>query len=106
MNTLAPITADLYDAHGDVCQSCSTQFKQYGQRRVFSGPLRTVKCLNDNLLVRNALEVPSAGGVLVVDGGNSLDAALLGDLMAELGRKNGWAGVVIFGAVRDVLTLG
>ena len=106
MNTPTLITADLYDAHGDVCQSCSTQFKQYGLRRVFSGPIRTVKCLNDNVLVRRALETPFAGGVLVVDGGNSLDSALLGDLMAELGRKNGWAGVVIFGAVRDVVTLG
>lgn len=99
-------TADLYDAHGESCQSCQTQFRQYGGRRVFSGPVRTVQCRDDNVLLRRMLETGSSGGVLVVDGGGSLASALLGDVVAELGRRNGWSGVIIFGAIRDALALG
>jgi len=105
MNPRAPLTADLYDGHADVCQSCSTQFRQYGARRIFAGRIRTVQCRDDNVLVRRALESPARGEVLVVDGGGSVESALMGDVIAELGRKNGWAGVIIFGAVRDVATL-
>ena len=105
MNSRAFSTADLYDAHGDRCQSCSTQFRQFGGRKIFSGPIRTVQCRDDNVLVRRALTSPSEGEVLVVDGGGSLESALMGDLIAELGRQSGWAGVIIFGAVRDVVAL-
>jgi regulator of ribonuclease activity A len=100
-----PTTADLFDVHGDHCQSCPVQFRQYGGRRFFSGPIRTVQCLNDNVRVRKLLETKSEGGVLVVDGGDSLESALLGDIMAELGRKNGWAGIIVFGAIRDAVAL-
>jgi regulator of ribonuclease activity A len=99
-------TADLYDAHGESCQSCQTQFRQYGGRRVFSGPIRTVQCRDDNVLVRRTLETGSGGGVLVVDGGGSLASALLGDVIAEIGRRNGWSGVIILGAIRDAGVLG
>lgn len=98
-------TADLYDSFETRCSSCSTQFKQYGGRRTFSGQIRTVKTLDDNVLVRRMLETPTAGDVLVVDGSSYLGAALLGDMMASLGVKNGWSGVVILGAVRDVSAL-
>ncbi|MDB6168398.1 MAG: regulator of ribonuclease [Verrucomicrobia bacterium] len=106
MSKPAFLTADLYDAHGAACESCPTQFHQYGGRRAFTGKIRTVQCRDDNALVRRCLEKPSEGEVLVVDGGGSLACALLGDLMAELGRKNGWSGVVIFGAIRDAVVLG
>jgi regulator of ribonuclease activity A len=99
-------TADLSDAHGDACRSCETQFLQFGGRRAFSGRIRTVRCHGDNLLIRRALETRSEGGVLVVDGGGSLAAALLGDMLAALGHNNGWAGVVLFAAVRDSVALG
>ena len=99
-------TADLSDAAGARGQSCVTQFRQFGGRRTFAGRIRTVHCPDDNALVRRALETPSAGDVLVVDGGGLLGAALLGDQLAALGLKNGWAGVVIYGAVRDTVTLG
>jgi regulator of ribonuclease activity A len=102
MNSRPPSTSDLYDAYADRCQSCSTQFRQYGGNRLFSGRIRTVQCRDDNVLVRRVLESPSRGEVLVVDGGGSVESALMGDVIAELGRKNGWAGVIIFGAVRDV----
>ena len=98
-------TADLYDSFETRCNSCSTQFRQYGGRRTFSGQIRTVKTRDDNVLVRRMLEARSPGEVLVVDGAGYLGAALLGDMMAGLGVKNGWSGVVILGAVRDVSAL-
>jgi regulator of ribonuclease activity A len=99
-------TADLIDQHGAALQSCDLQFRQYGGRRRFSGPIRTVRCLEDNVLIRQALSKPGEGGVLVVDGGGSLHTALVGDIVAGLAQDNGWAGLVINGAVRDVEALG
>ena len=98
-------TADLYDAHEARLRSCSEQFRQYGGLRQFQGPVRTVKVFEDNALVKQLLSQAGNGAVLVIDGAASLRCALLGDLMAALGQKNGWAAVVIYGAVRDVTTL-
>lgn len=94
-------TADLYDTHGDRCQSCQTQFRQYGGRRAFSGEIQTIECLNDNVLVRKTLEKRSDGEVLVVDGAAYLGGALVGDRIAKMGMDNGWSGVVVYGAIRD-----
>ena len=99
-------TTDLCDTAGERCQSCVTQFRQFGGRRAFAGRIRTVRCHADNALVRKTLETRVTGDVLVVDGGGWLGAALLGDQLAALGLKNGWAGVVIHGAVRDTVALG
>lgn len=99
-------TADLMDDFQDELQSCTLQFRNYGRIISFYGPCRTVKCRNDNVLVKQLMSTPGNGGVLVVDGAGSLETALMGDLIAELGRKNGWSGVVINGAVRDTATLG
>ena len=99
-------TADLFDAHGDQLQSCETQFRQYGGRRNFHGPVRTIKTLEDNALIKETLAGPGQGAVLVVDGGGSLRTALMGDMLGALAGKNGWAGAIIFGAVRDTLALG
>ncbi|GAA2603612.1 ribonuclease E activity regulator RraA [Actinomadura fulvescens] len=98
-------TADLIDDFGDELQSCETQFRQYGALTTFGGPIATVRCLRDNGLVKRLLNTPGDGRVLVVDGGGSLASALMGDLIAAAAVRNGWAGVVINGAVRDVATL-
>jgi len=98
--------ADLFDDHGDISQTCSTQFTDYGAARQFSGPIRTVKCYRDNQLFRALLGEPGDGAVVVVDGGGSLESALMGDLIAAKGLKNGWAGVVILGAIRDSVAIG
>jgi regulator of ribonuclease activity A len=98
-------TADLVDEHGEALQSCDLQFRQFGGRSRFHGPIRTVECFQDNLLVKQVLSEPGAGAVLVVDGAGSLHTALVGDLIAGLARDNGWAGVVVNGAVRDVAAL-
>ncbi|RCV50864.1 ribonuclease E activity regulator RraA [Marinitenerispora sediminis] len=99
-------TADLVDAHGDALTSCETQFRQYGGRRRFHGRVATVRCHEDNALVKEVLSGPGAGRVLVVDGGGSLRTALVGDVIAGAAAGNGWAGVVVYGAVRDVAALG
>ncbi|GAB2512463.1 ribonuclease E activity regulator RraA [Nocardiopsis aegyptia] len=98
-------TADLIDDHGDTLRSCSTQFRLLGGRARFHGPIRTVKCHEDNGLVKKVLNSPGDGAVLVVDGGGSLRSALLGDMIGASAVANGWAGVVVHGAVRDSVAL-
>lgn len=93
------------DAHQDDVQSCSLPFRQFGGVRAFHGSVRTVRVFEDNLLVRTVLASPGNGSVLVIDGGGSLRTALAGDQIAELGRVNGWSGLIINGAVRDVSEL-
>jgi regulator of ribonuclease activity A len=94
-------TADLYDQHLDALQCCEIQFRNYGGRLAFDGPATTVRCFQDNALLKSVLSTPGNGGVLVVDGGGSLHTALMGDLIAQLGIDNGWSGIVLNGAVRD-----
>jgi regulator of ribonuclease activity A len=99
-------TADLVDDFGAELLSCETQFVSYGGRRRFCGPLETVRCVEDNGLVKQVLGTPGAGRVLVVDGGGSLRTALMGDMIAASAVAQGWVGVVINGGVRDVVALG
>lgn len=103
----APIkpTADLVDEHGDALESCDTQLRQYGARRVFQGAIVTIRCHQDNGMVKAVLGEPGEGKVLVVDGGGSLHTALMGDLIAASAVQHGWEGVVIHGAVRDTAAL-
>lgn len=98
-------TADLYDDFGDELESCSAQFRSYGARPRFWGRITTVRCFQDNALVKRVLSTAGDARVLVVDGGGSLDTALMGDLIAGSAVAQGWAGVVINGAVRDVVAL-
>ena len=99
MNTFS--TPDLTDAH-PAARAVELQFTSYGATRVFGGPAVTIKCHEDNSLVKACVAEPGAGRVIVVDGGGSLRRALLGDMLAEQAAANGWAGLVINGAVRDV----
>jgi regulator of ribonuclease activity A len=94
-------TADLYDERGEELDSVSLQFQSLGGRSHFSGPVRTIRCFEDNALVKATLATPGDGSVLVVDGGGSLRTALMGDMIAASAVANGWAGVVINGAIRD-----
>ncbi|KKW63449.1 ribonuclease [Mycolicibacterium elephantis] len=98
-------TADLVDEIGPDVRSCDLQLRKYGGRAQFAGPITTVKCFQDNALLKSVLSEPGQGGVLVIDGGGSLHAALVGDVIAGLGVENGWAGLIINGAVRDAATL-
>jgi regulator of ribonuclease activity A len=98
-------TCDLCDTHkGNTDGSFRVfppVFRDYGKRIKFAGPIATVKCFEDNSLVKAALDTPGQGRVLVVDGGASLRRALVGGNLGAAGAKNGWAGVVVDGCVRD-----
>ncbi len=94
-------TADLCDQHEDRVYVVAPMFLDYGGVRRFSGPIATVKVYEDNSLVRAALEEPGEGRVLVVDGGGSLRCALVGDLLVEIAYRNGWAGLLVYGCIRD-----
>ena len=76
-------------------------FQRYGGRASFSGEIVTLKIFEDNSLVREAFAEDGKGKVLVIDGGGSLRCALVGDQLAILAQKNGWEGVVVYGAIRD-----
>ncbi len=99
-------TADLVDDIGADVRSCDTQFRQFGARTEFAGPISTVRCFQDNALLKSVLSEPGAGRVLVIEGSGSLHTALVGDVIAELARSNGWSGLIVHGAVRDAATLG
>lgn len=102
---MAICTADLVDEYGDALRVCDTQFRQFGEHREFSGTVRTVECYQDNGLVKQLLNSPGKGAVLVVDGAGSLHTALTGDQIAKAAVDNSWAGLVINGAVRDSAVL-
>jgi regulator of ribonuclease activity A len=99
------VTGDLCDAHkaddSGAFRVLPPAFRDYGKRIRFAGTVVTVKCFEDNSFVKSALEEPGAGRVLVVDGGGSLRRALVGGNIAAAAAKNGWAGIVVDGCVRD-----
>jgi regulator of ribonuclease activity A len=99
-----PKTTDLCDACEDA-QACAVLFQSYGLRRAFTGPMRTLRIHEDIALMRDTVSQPGLGQVLVIDGEGSVARALFGDVMAELASRNGWAGLVIHGVVRDAVEL-
>lgn len=107
--TAAFSTCDLCDVHkGDdtgAFRVLPPGFVHYGGKPSFSGPVATIKCFEDNTLVKAALDTPGQGRVLVVDGGGSLRRALVGGNLAAAAARNGWAGVVVNGCVRDAAEL-
>ncbi|WP_439591034.1 ribonuclease E activity regulator RraA [Microbacterium sp.] len=94
-------TADLYDERGEELDSLSLPFHDIGGRVAFDGPIRTVRCHRDNALVKTVLATAGDGAVLVIDGAGSLESALVGDLIAASAVANGWAGLIVHGAIRD-----
>lgn len=94
-------TADLYDEHGEALASCDTQFRQFGGRTRFQGRIVTVRCHGDNALLKQVVQQPGRGKVVVVDADGSLHSAMMGDQMADLAVSNGWEGAIIHGVVRD-----
>lgn len=99
-------TCDICDEHEDKLAAGALAvlppiFKLFGKRVAFSGIAATLKVFEDNVLVRTALESPGHGRVLVVDGGGSLRCALVGGNLALLAEKNGWAGIIVYGCIRD-----
>ncbi len=100
--TIGDITPDLCDRHPELISVLEPMLSNFGGREGFGGEIVTVKCFEDNSLVKETLGTPGQGKVLVVDGGGSLRRALLGDMIAESAAKNLWEGVIIYGCIRDV----
>jgi regulator of ribonuclease activity A len=94
-------TTDLSDEFGDELQACQSIFRDFGGKTRFAGPIATIKCFEDNSLVRDLVAEPGQGRVLVIDAGGSMRRAVLGDLLAKKATDSGWAGFVIFGCIRD-----
>ncbi len=99
-------TTDLCDAHEDKLASGALRvlapvFQAFGKRKLFGGQVLTLKTFEDNSLVKQAVDSPGEGRVLVVDGGGSLRCALLGGNLAKAAAQNGWAGIVLNAPVRD-----
>ena len=98
-------TADILDAYPAEAQVCGLVLHQFGGVSSFAGPISTVRCHEDNVVLKRHLGEPGEGRVLVVDGGGSLRVALLGDMVAGLAAANGWAGLVVNGCARDTVAL-
>lgn len=96
---------DLCDQHGDALQVADPLFHNFGGKPRFYGQAVTLSCYEDNSLVRELVTRPGQGRVMVIDGGGSLRRALLGDQLAIKAAEQGWEGILIHGAVRDVGTL-
>lgn len=95
-------TPDLCDDYPDLVKVLEPMLANYGGRDTFGGEIVTIKCHEDNSLVKEHAGKPGHGKVMVVDGGGSLRRALLGDMIAENAVRNGWEGFIIYGCVRDV----
>lgn len=96
------VLPDLFDANEGVIVAAEPLFGSFGGVSAFCGPIRTIKCFEDNSVVAERVREPGEGAVLVVDGGGSMRCALLGDNLATAAVENGWSGVVIYGCLRDV----
>ena len=96
------VTPDLCDAYPELVQGVEPMFSNFGGHDSFGGEIVTIKCFEDNSLVKDQVDLDGKGKVLVVDGGGSLRRALLGDMLAEKAAKNGWEGLVVYGCIRDV----
>ncbi len=94
-------TADLCDDYPERLSVLKPGFISYGDQQIFAGPVSTVRCYEDNSMVRRQLELSGNGRVLVVDAGHSLRCAMLGDLLAAMAIDNGWSGVIMNGLIRD-----
>jgi regulator of ribonuclease activity A len=102
-------TCDLCDAHEDdqpaVLHALPPVFRDFGTVPRFAGPVSTIRCFEDNSRVREAVNSPGEGRVLLVDGAGSVSRALVGGNLAAAAQQNGWAGIVVNGAVRDLFEL-
>ena len=93
---------ELCDRYPEEVRILEPMLGNFGGRERFFGQIVTIKAFEDNSLVREQVAQPGEGRVLVVDGGGSMRRAMLGDMLAEKASVNGWAGIIIYGCIRDV----
>ena len=94
-------TADLCDQFSDELEVCEPLFGDFGGELGFSGRIATIKCFEDNSLVREITAESGDGRVLVIDAGGSMRRAVVGDVLAKQAADNGWGGIVVYGCIRD-----
>ncbi len=100
------LTPDLCDAYPDQVHVLEPMLFNFGGKESFGGEIVTIKCFEDNSVVKSTAATPGTGKVMVVDGGGSMRKALLGDMIAENAANNGWEGFIIYGCIRDVDIIG
>jgi regulator of ribonuclease activity A len=103
-------TADLCDLflqRPDGLQVVAPGFRSFGGRKAYWGQIATARpaVAGGSAGLRELLTEPGKGRVLVVDGGADDRWAIFGDQLAALGHRNGWAGIVVNGYVRDISAL-
>jgi regulator of ribonuclease activity A len=103
MQDLLPELCDQYPHKVRVLEP---MFINFGGKERFYGEVVTIKCFEDNSMVREQVAKNGNGKVLVVDGGGSFRCALLGDMLAEKAAQNGWQGIIVYGCIRDVNAIG
>ncbi|MEM7360366.1 MAG: ribonuclease E activity regulator RraA [Pseudomonadota bacterium] len=94
-------TPDICDDHPNDVRVLEPIFTNYGGQTSFFGEAVTIKCFEDNSVVKELVGTTGEGKVIVMDGGGSLRCAILGDMLAAKAAENGWAGLVIYGCIRD-----
>jgi regulator of ribonuclease activity A len=99
-------TCDLCDLHDAQVRVVDLPLRDFGGRLSFNGLVSTIKACEDNSRVREAVAEPGLGRVLVIDASGSTQRAMLGDMLAAKAFENGWAGVVVFGVIRDSGAIG
>ncbi len=95
-------TSDLCDHFADVVDVLEPMFINFGGRSSFSGRVKTVKCFENNELIRDILSTDGTDSVLLVDGGGSTRRALIDIELAEIALENNWQGIIVYGAIRHV----
>ena len=105
MNIVFKPTCDLYDEYLDVARVPTVSFLNLGGERQFCGTVVTVKCFEDNSRIKELVAMEGKGKVMLVDGGGSQRCALVGDVLAGEAQHGGWAGIIVYGSVRDKVAL-
>ena len=105
MNIVFKPTCDLYDEYLDVARVPTVSFLNLGGERQFCGTVVTVKCFEDNSRIKELVAMEGKGKVMLVDGGGSQRCALVGDVLAGEAQRGGWAGIIVYGSVRDKVAL-
>ena len=105
MNIVFKPTCDLYDEYLDVARVPTVSFLNLGGQRQFCGTVVTVKCFEDNSRIKELVAMEGKGKVMLVDGGGSQRCALVGDVLAGEAQHGGWAGIIVYGSVRDRVAL-
>ncbi len=98
-------TSELCDLYAEQVDVVEPIFSSFGGVSNFYGKVTTVKCFESNGLIAEVLEENGEGRVLVVDGGGAVRRGLIDAELAQLAVDNGWEGIIVYGAVRQIQQL-